>query len=298
MDETGQVRTRRALLFTPGDDRAKIEKGAALDVDAVILEMEDGVALSNKAAARETVAAALREVDFGRSERLVRINPISTAFWRADLDVTAPSRPDTYIIPKVEHAEHVRRVGMRLAEIEAEQGWPEGTIGLIALIETALAVVNLKEIASSSPRLTALAFGAEDMAGDLGALRTPDGWEVFYARSAVVLHARAYGLQAIDTPFVDLTADDSSLITDTEQAHYMGFTGKFAIHPRQVGPIQRVFTPTEAQVQRAQALIEAHEAQQAAGVGVFAFEGKMVDMPMVRAAEQILARARAAGMVF
>jgi citrate lyase beta subunit len=141
-----------------------------------------------------------------------------------------------------------------------------------------------------------LAFGAEDLAGDIGAMRTPDGWEVFYARSKLVLYARAYRLHAIDTPFVDLGADDSMLVSETEQAHYMGYTGKLAIHPRQIEPIQKAFTPTTEQVRRAKALVAAHDEHQQAGEGVFAYEGRMVDMPMVRAAQDVLARARAAGV--
>ncbi len=167
---------------------------------------------------------------------------------------------------------------------------------LLAIVETALGVVNLREIASGSPRLAALIFGAEDLAGDMGAVRTPDGWEGFYARSAVVLHAKAFGLGAIDTPFVDLD-DANGLVAETEQALYMGYTGKLAIHPQQVAPIQRTFTPDAEEIARAQALIAAHAAHQAAGTGVFQLEGKMIDMPMIRAAEAVLARARAAGLL-
>ena len=130
----------------------------------------------------------------------------------------------------------------------------------------------------------------------MGAVRTPDGWEGFYARSAVVLHAKAYGLQAIDTPYIHLN-DENRLIAETEQALYMGYTGKLAIHPKQVAPIQNTFTPSSDEIAQAQALIAAHDAHQAAGAGVFQLEGKMIDMPMIRAAEAVLARARAAGLI-
>jgi citrate lyase beta subunit len=130
----------------------------------------------------------------------------------------------------------------------------------------------------------------------MGATRTPDGWEGFYGRSAVVLHAKAFGLQAIDTPFVDLVADDSQLIAETEQAHYMGYDGKLAIHPRHIEPIQAVFTPSEDAIRKAKRLVDAHNTHQGENTGVFALDGKMVDMPMVRAAETLLARAKAAGI--
>ena len=179
---------------------------------------------------------------------------------------------------------------------ERQRDWPDGGIALLAIIETALGVVNLREIATSSARLQALIFGAEDLAGDMGAVRTPDAWEVFYARSAVVLHAKAFGLQAIDTPFVHLN-DENGLIAETEQALYMGYTGKLVIHPKQVAPIQHTFTPSAEEIEKAKALIAAHTAHQAAGTGVFQLEGKMIDMPMIRAAEAVIARAHAAGLI-
>ncbi|MEP7294245.1 MAG: CoA ester lyase, partial [Chloroflexota bacterium] len=188
------MRVRRALLFMPGDDRRKVEKGAALDVDAVIMDLEDGVALNNKPAARETVRAALREVDFGKSERLVRLNPLDSVFHRDDFFATIDGQPDGYVLPKVQSAADLRAVDDWLSAAERERGWEVGKIALLAIVETAMGVVNLREIASSSPRLQALIFGAEDLAGDMGAIRTPEGVEGFYARSAVVLHAKAFGL--------------------------------------------------------------------------------------------------------
>lgn len=286
---------RRALLFMPGDDRRKIEKGAGLGVDSIIMDLEDGVALNNKVAARETIAAALREVDFGNAERLVRLNPASSELAQDDLNATLSARPDGYVLPKVEAAWQVQEVSAHIEQIEREHNWPQGKIRLLAIIETARGVVNLKEIAGSDPRLNGLIFGAEDLAGDIGATRTPEGHEVFYARSAVVIHAKAFGLQAIDTPFVDLN-DLDGLAAQTRTALQMGYTGKLAIHPRQVEPIQRIFTPNAEEIRRALRLINAHASHQAAGTGVFELDGKMVDMPMVRAAEAILARAQAAGI--
>lgn len=290
-------RVRRALLFMPGDDRRKIEKGALIDVDAIIMDLEDGVALSNKEAARHGVSAALQEVDFGKSERIVRLNPPSVPeLSRPDFDITIRGRPNTYVLPKIESAGQVQLIDSWLTEAESLNGWPAGEIALIALIETALGIVRLAEIAASSSRLQALAFGAEDLAGDMGAQRTAEGWEGFYARSAVVLYAKAFGLQAIDTPFIDVKADETMLADEAERAMQMGYTGKLAIHPRQVAVIQQVFTPTAVQIDRARELIDLHQRHQAAGTGVFAFEGKMVDMPMIRAAQSILDRARAAGI--
>ena len=139
------MRVRRALLFMPGADRRKIEKGAALGVDSVIMDLEDGVALNNKPAARATVAAALREVDFGQTERLVRVNPVGSRFHEDDLAATIDAHPDGYVLPKVESANALRAIDDWLSAAERERGWPESGIALLAIVETALGVVNLRE---------------------------------------------------------------------------------------------------------------------------------------------------------
>lgn len=288
------IRARRALLFMPGDDLRKIGKAAALDVDSVIMDLEDGVAFNRKDEARQTVARALTHLDFGRSERLVRINPPGSAFAIDDLDAVLPAHPAGIVIPKVEGADQVRYVCDIMARAEQAAGWESGSIRVLAIIETARGVLDLREIAGADPRLDALMFGAEDLAGDIGATRTPEGWEVFYARSAVVTAAAAYELQAIDTVFVTLD-NLEGLRRETQQALALGYAGKMAIHPRQVPVITEVFTPSDAAVTAAQRLIDAYAAHQAAGTGVFVWDGRMVDMPMIRAAERVLARARVGG---
>jgi citrate lyase beta subunit len=287
-------RVRRAVLFIPGDSPQKIEKGAGLGADALILDLEDGCALANKVAARQIILEALSSRDFGRSERLVRINPLETGLGIGDLETTLPARPDGYVLPKIESADQVREVSTYLSLMEARYGWPQGAIRLLVFVETARGIINLREIAGSDPRLDAMMFGGEDLASSMGATRTREGWEIFYARSAFITYAAAFDLQAIDTVFVDLH-DTAALVAEAEQALRMGFTGKLAIHPRQVEPITAVFTPSDEAIARAQRLIEAFHAHQASGAGVFALDDKMVDMPMLRAAERVLARARAAG---
>lgn len=290
-------RVRRAMLFMPGDDRRKIEKGASTGADSIIMDLEDAVTLANKPAARMVVRAALSEIDFGGIERTVRLNPASSGeLCELDLAATIDGRPDAYVLPKVESAADIAQVDSWLTAAEGHRGWPSGAIRLIAIVETAMGVVRLAEIASASQRLDALAFGAEDLAGDMGAVRTQSGHESQYARSAVVLHAKAFGLQALDTPFVDVKADETLLVADAQYAMEMGYTGKFVIHPRQVNPVQQVFTPTAEQIDRARRLVAEFNAHEAAGEGVFAFEGKMIDMPMIRAARSVLERARAAGI--
>lgn len=285
-------RMRRSLLFMPGNSRHKIEKGAALAVDSIIMDLEDAIAPTQKQQARTVVAAALREVTFLRAEKLVRINQVISGWLYADdIAATIAAHPDGYVLPKVESAEQVQMVDALLTQAEEQYGWPPLSLRLLAIIETARGIVNLKEIAGSAERLDALIFGAEDLAGDLGAQRTPDGMEVHYARSAVVLYARAFGLQPIDTVYIALN-DETGLVADAQTALTMGYTGKLAIHPRQVAPIQQVFTPTPHELARAQALLAAFREQQAQGLGVFEYEGRMIDMPMIRAATTVVQRAR------
>ncbi len=283
-------RARRALLFMPGDDLRKIAKGAASGVDSVILDLEDGVAVNRKEAARATVVEALGTLDFGATERLVRLNGLSTGLAGEDLRATVGGRPDGYVLPKVESADHVRHISRLLTAAETAQGWPVGGTRLLAIIETARGVMRLDEIARADARLDALCFGAEDLAGDLGATRTPEGWEVFYGRSAVVVAAAAYGLQAIDTPYVDL-GNLEGLRTDAARAAGLGYTGKFAIHPRHLPIIVEAFTPSAEAVAQARRLVDAYREHQASGTGAFALDDRMVDTPMLRAAERVLARA-------
>jgi len=272
----------------------KIRKGAALGVDCMCMDLEDGVAWNRKQAARETVAEALQSLDFGGAEYLVRINPAGSGLETADLAAVLPHRPMGVVLPKVESGEALRWVSARIAETEQAHGWPVGGIRLIAIVETALGVVNLREIASADARLDALVFGSEDFAGSVGAVRTPAAWEVFYARSAVVTHAAAFGLQAIDMVCPDFR-DLERVRREAEEGARLGFAGKQIIHPAQIGPVQRAFTPSEAEIAAARRLVEAFQAHQADGTGAFAVDGAMVDAPMIKAAERILARARAAG---
>ena len=281
---------RRSLLFTPGDSIRKMRKVAEVGADSVILDLEDAVAVGQKEEARLNVLAALSNMDFGRTERLVRINSLDTELYTTDLEAIATTDVDGIVIPKVETAQQVQRVDQIITTSEMKNGQPAGGVRLLALIETALGVMNVKEIGQSSRRLDGLLFGAEDLAADLRATRSPDGWEIFYGRSAVVMAAAAFDLEAIDTVYLDLNN-----LTDLEEdalfAQQMGYTGKMAVHPRQVEVFNRIFSPAEDEIAQAERLLKAYQSQVAAGSGVFTIDGRMVDKPMVRAAERLLERA-------
>ena len=287
---------RRSALFMPGDSLRKINKATQIGVDTVIMDLEDGVALNRKEEARRTVVEALQTLDFGRIERLVRVNPPNSEAFAVDLRVTLEARPDGYVIPKVETADEVQVLSYHLARTEYDHDWPIGSIRLLAMIETARGIMNLKEIAKASRRLVALVFGAEDLAGDIGAQRTRAGWEVFYARSAVVTAAAAYGLQALDMVYTDLN-DLEGLEAESLLARQLGFDGKTAIHPNQIEIINRVFAPSPQEIERARRIVEANATHQATGVGAFELDGHLVDMPVVRAAEGVLAKARLVGLL-
>lgn len=290
------MRARRALLYMPGDDLHKIQKAIGLNVDTICMDIEDAVAFNRKADARATIAEVLRTLNFGRAERLVRINPVGSGMEEDDLRAVLPAAPDGLVLPKVGDAEYIRWVDYQLTQAERDGGRPEGSTILLALIETARGVVNLKEICQSSPRLQGLIFGAEDLAGDIGAVRTRAGWEIFYARSAVVTYAAAFGLQALDMVFMDLN-DIDGLTQESQEGARMAYTGKQIIHPRQVEPVQTAYTPSAEAITQARRVVEAAAQHQEAGAGAFTLDGKMVDMPVVRAAERVLDRARAAGVV-
>ena len=290
------MHARRALLYVPGDDLHKIQKATALGVDCICLDLEDGVAVNRKLGARDAITEALQTLQFGQSERLVRINPLQSGLAEDDLDAVLPAHPDGIVLPKVESADQLQWVNMKLADMEHAMGWSVGSLTLLALIETPQAVIQLPEICTAVPRLSGLIFGAEDLAVGLGAQRTSAAWEVFYARSAIVLHAAAYNLQAIDLVSVDFM-DIEALRQDSRQGAEMGFSGKQVIHPNQVGPVQDSFTPSNEAIEAAQKLVEAAAQYQQNGSGAFALAGKMVDAPVVKLAERLLDRARAAGKI-
>jgi citrate lyase beta subunit len=299
------MHARRAFLYTPGDDLRKIQKAATLGADCICMDMEDGVALNRKAEARQTIAQALRTIEFGSSERLARINPVGSGLERDDLETVLPAHPDGIVIPKVEFAEQIQWVSQVIGKYEKSSGWKPSFSGnaglhagipLLVGVETARGIINLGQIVSADSRLEAIIFGAEDFAGDIGATRTPQGWEVFYARSAVVTYAAAHGLQAIDMVQIDFK-DTERLFQEALEGAHMAFAGKQVIHPSQIEPVQRAFTPTDEAIAHAQCILQAFDEHQELGRGAFALDGKMIDAPIVRAAERVLALARAAGKV-
>jgi len=273
-----------------------ITKAASLGVDGVILDLEDGVANNRKDEARAVILEALKTVDFGHSERLVRINPFYTLRAEHDLEAVLPGKPDAVVVPKANTAEIIKETDRLITSAEKNAGIEPGSIAIIALIESGLAFVNLPAICAASPRIQALILGAEDLCADAGITRNLGGMELLYARSNLVLHAAAFGLQALDMVQTNFT-NPILLQVESKQGAELGFSGKQIIHPAQVEIVQTAYTPTQEAIEWAQKILEGALIAQAEGMGAYSLDGEMVDLPVVKRAETIMARARAAGLV-
>lgn len=284
----------RSLLFLPGNTPNILINGDALGADAVILDLEDAVSPVEKDAARILVRNALQIMGF-QCQVVVRINALDSDLWERDLEEMIPCKPMAIMPPKTARAEDVQVLDQAISRLEAQFEIPAGTVRLIPLLETALGVENAYAIANASARVQGLFLGGEDLTADLRCQRTKEGREIDYARHRVVNAARAAGVAAFDTPFTDVN-DDEGLHQDALLAKSLGFTGKAAISPRHVGPINLVFSPSPAEVAYAQEVMAAIAAAKAQGRGAISLHGKMVDAPIVTRAQQTLEDANILGM--
>lgn len=284
------MHSRRALLYMPGDNWKMITKSITLGVDSICMDMEDGTAINKKVEARATIAKALQELDFGASEKLARINSIGSGWEKDDIEAVLPYHPHGIVIPKVESFEQVDWASKIIEDAELKNGWQVNSIRILIGVETAKGILSLKEIAAH-PRLDAIIFGGEDFAASIGAVRTKDAVELLYARQAVIVACAAYDLQAIDIVTIDYK-DLDALKVESEFGAKLGFSGKQIIHPNQVPVVQEAFTPSDEAIAYAKRIIETFEASQKEGKGAYALDGKMIDMPLLKNAQKVLARAK------
>ena len=286
---------RRSMLFLPGNNPNLLINGNCLGSDAVIFDLEDAVAPDQKDAARILVRNTMRYLDFGKCEIIVRINSIDTPYWQQDIDAVLPYKPSLILLPKTGTAQDALAADAYMTEVEAKLGFAPNTVGLMPLIETALGVENSFAIASCTKRVQALFLGAEDLTADLQCKRTKEGREIEYARTRLVMAARAAGVDVYDTPFTDVN-DDEGIVKDAEYAKALGFTGKSSISPRHVEVINQVFSPTRREIEYAYEVMEAIAEAKAQGKGAIALYGKMIDAPIVMRAQRTIAAAEALGI--
>lgn len=288
-------RPRRSLLYIPGNNPGMLQNASIYGADGVLLDLEDSISMYEKDAARKLVKHALMSLDFGDVERVVRINGADTPFFKADLEEIIPARPDAIRLPKVDSAADVLEADKIISGLEAKNGIKPGSIRIQAMLETARAIVNAASIAAASPRLIGLTLGGQDLAADLGIKATKSGLEMLYAKSAVVIAAKAYGLLAFDTVYTAID-DPEGLREMCQLAVSLGFSGKAAIHPSQIKTIHEAFAPTEKELKKAVKVKAAAEDAARRHSGVVAVDGKMVDAPVVAQAERTLELARLSGM--
>ena len=286
---------RRSMLFLPGNNPNMLINGNCLGSDAIIFDLEDAVAPAEKDAARILVRNTMRYLDFRGCETIVRINSIDTPYWQLDLDTVLPCQPNLILLPKTGSAADVLAADSYMTVLEEKLGLAPNTVGLMPLIETAMGVENAFSIASSTKRVKALFLGAEDLTADLQCKRTKEGREIEYARTRLVVAARAAGVDVYDTPFTDVN-DDEGIWVDAKLAKSLGFTGKASISPRHVEVINSVFSPTEKEIDYAYEVLDAIEQAKRQGKGAISLHGKMIDAPIVARAQRTIDMAKALGL--
>ncbi|MFA5560530.1 MAG: CoA ester lyase [Acholeplasmataceae bacterium] len=272
---------RRSLLFIPASSPAMLQNADVFGADAVIFDLEDAISVEEKDAARILLNRFLTRYPLDNIEVIVRINGLDSPYFLDDLESLKELRINTIMVPKATVNDLIF-LDDWIKEYHANKD-----LGFIPIIESAEAVLNIKEI-SMQKRVNGLLLGAEDLASDLGVRRTKDGTEIFVARSMVVLAAKSRGYDAIDTPFID-TADEFGLIEDTKFAKTIGMNAKACIHPNQVLQINQVLSPSLDEIERAQRILLK---EKAVNKGVFSVDGKMVDKPILDRARKTLMLAR------
>ena len=287
-------RLRRSMLFVPGNNPGMIRDAHIYGSDSIMFDLEDSVSINEKDAARFLVYNALSNLKYGNKELVVRINDLSSGLGIQDLEAIVRAKPDVIRLPKTECAQDVIDCEREIERIEREAGIPVGTTGMRAAIESGRGVLNAMEIALSSKRLLGIALGAEDYVTDLKTVRS-DGTELFFARCMILNAARAAGIDAIDTVYSDVN-NEEGFVKEARLIRQLGFDGKSVINPRQIPPLHQVFMPSEKDLTKARAVIEAAEEAERRGSGVISLNGKMIDKPIVTRARYLLDLAEAASV--
>ena len=283
------------MMFVPGNNPAMMSDAFIYGPDSIMLDLEDSVTMAEKDAARLLVHNALKTIDYGDTEMVVRINPLNTPYGKKDVEAVVKAGVHVIRMPKTETAEEVIELEQEIEKVEKELGCL-GRTQIMAAIESTKGIINAYSIATASKRMMGIALGAEDYCANLKAQRTPSGDELLLARETIVVAARAAGIDALDTVYSNLN-DMETFRKEVELIHRLGFDGKSIINPRQIEIINEVFTPTEKAIEKAKAIIAAIKEAEAKGSGVIAVNGKMVDRPVVIRAQRTIELAIASGVL-
>jgi citrate lyase subunit beta/citryl-CoA lyase len=287
-DATGSAIPARSWLFVPANNERRVEKAFASAADAIILDLEDAVSQAKKAEARAAAAEAL-----GRSDRpgrvYVRINALDTVHALDDLEAIVAAGPNGIVLPMARSAQDVATLDWLLTQFERRAGIGASPTRIVALVETGKGVANATDIATSSPRIAALAFGAGDFTADLNLRWSRDELELLPHRSNIVIASRAAGIAPpLDAVWVEM-ADQEGMAASAARSRDHGFQGKMCIHPDQVALVNAAYTPSPEALARARQIIAAFDAAEQGGTGAIQIDGKMIDQPIVAAARAVIA---------
>jgi citrate lyase subunit beta/citryl-CoA lyase len=289
----------RSWMFVPGHRQRMIDKALGLNADAIMLDIEDGVAPNEKDSARKNITESLaREKAPGSPARYVRINAIGHARMDADLEAVIRPGLEGLVCPKVDTADDVRKVDEILTEREPKMKLAKGSVKLLIAIESPKGLLNAPAIAAASSRNVGIIFGAEDYGREIGlpTVREGEARDLIYARSAIVVAAASAHVQAVDGVWVDLN-DSAGLLGFAKQARQLGFSGMSCIHPSQVDAINTVFSPTADEIEYCQKVLQAFEEANARGDGSIAFGGQLIDRPIVERARRTIDMAKSLGIL-
>ena len=284
--EFGPLRT---ALFVPGNRPDRVDKAVKTSADAVIIDLEDAVALTEKEASRSKVRDKILE----HAERkiIVRVNSLDSPFFEGDLAEVITGNLACLMVPKVENAAHVREINENLLKVEKEKGIVPGTVSIIPLIESAGAVQNIFQIATEKTepsRIYCVAFGAADYTLDMGIEITKEGAELSYPRSRIAVASRAAGIAPpLDTPFMMDLKDMEALKVDAGRAKQLGFQGKLCIHPNQIEPCHAIFSPAKEEILYAERVVQVFEEAEKEGSAAIQLDGKFIDYAVVERAKRI-----------
>ncbi|OTN77517.1 citrate (Pro-3S)-lyase, beta subunit [Enterococcus sp. 8G7_MSG3316] len=288
-------RLRRTMMFVPGANAAMLRDAPLFGSDSVMFDLEDAVSLNEKDSARALVHFALKTFDYSNVETVVRINGLDT-IGHLDIEAMVLAGVDVIRLPKTETAQDIIDVEEVIARVEKQHEIPVGTTKMMAAIESAIGVLNAREIAVASDRLIGIALGAEDYVTNMKTNRYPDGQELLFARSYILHAARAAGIAAIDTVYSDVN-NTEGFIAETTRIKQLGFDGKSVINPRQIPLVNAIYAPSEKEIQHAKEVIWAINEAESKGSGVISLNGKMVDKPIVERAQRVIALAKAAKLI-